>query len=296
MEEKNLKFFPVIGLKMTNMCRMKCKFCCEEKQKYPQFDFEQYKKLIKMLAESGTKRICFTGGEPLLCPFIEDALKMSHELHLNNVIFTSDGKKLQTLSVPREHIDSLRISLHALGDKHDEIVQRKGAFEDIERSLDRLNKIGYNISINTVLTPDVYPMVDEIVKWCIYHNIKRIYLSNLLQSGLGEEFIKENGRITDEDFATLIKRLNSDYAQYGVKIISHPYEKNAECILMYGNGDMYVDPYFDSETHQKYIGNVFKEGPKKIFEDFANSGEAWKDYLVRLSRSTIYNQVISKVS
>lgn len=290
MQEIKPKFFQVIGLKMTNKCRMKCKFCCEYKQNYPQFDFEQYNKLIKILSENGTKRICFTGGEPLLCPFIEEALKISHELNFDNVIFTSDGKKLQEITIPKKYINSLRISLHAIGKKHDEIVQKDGAFKEIEKSISRLNNIGYNISINTVLTPEVYSMAEDIVEWCISNNIKRVYFSNLLQSGLGEEFIKKSGRITDADFRNLIKKLKNKYENKNIRIISHPYEKNAECILMYGNGDMYIDPCFESETHQKYIGNILKEQPKAIFENFANSGKVWEDYLIRLSRSTIYNK------
>ena len=117
--------------------------------------------------------------------------------------------------------------------------------------------------------------------------MKRIYFSNLLQSGLGESFIKTSGRITNEEFAKLINDLKTKYNKQ-IEIISHPYEKNAECILMYGNGDVYIDPCFEEETHQKYIGNVLENNPKDVFQRFMNSGEIWEDYLTRLSRSTIY--------
>ena len=282
------KFFPVVGLKISNKCRMRCQFCCEGKQKYKQFDFENYKIIIKKLQENGTKRICFTGGEPLMCSFLGETLKLSHELNLNNVIFTSDGEKLQILNIPKEYIDSLRISLHAIGSMHDEIVQKKGAFKDIEDSIDRLNDIGYNLSINTVIIPEMVDSVEKIIEWGIEKKFKSIYLSNLLQSGLGEDFIKKSGRITDNDFAKLVNNLKNKYGKR-IKIISHPYEKNAECILMYGNGDIYVDPYFKSETHQKYIGNILDADPQKVFNNFMNSGKVWDDYLIRLNRSTLYN-------
>lgn len=287
----NPKFFSVIGLKMTNKCRMRCKFCCEFEQKYPQFEFEEYEKLIRILSENGTKRICFTGGEPLLCEFIDEGLKLSHDLGMDNVIFTSDGKKLQEISIPSKYINSLRISLHAIGDKHDEIVQRKGAFKAIEESIPKLKEDGYPISINTVLTPDVYAKVEDIIEWCIGMEIDKIYISNLLQSGLGEKFIKESGRISDSEFSKLVHRLQQKYKNENLKIISHPYEKNAECVLMYGNGDMYIDPCFESETHQKYIGNILKENPKNIFFNFSNSGDMWNDYLIRVSRSTLFDKV-----
>ena len=60
---------------------------------------------------------------------------------------------------------------------------------------------------------------------------------------------------------------------------------------MYGNGDMYIDPCFESETHQKYIGNILKENPKNIFFNFSNSGDMWNDYLIRVSRSTLFDKV-----
>lgn len=288
----NPEFFPVIGLKMTNKCRMKCKFCCEFKQKYPQFNFDDYEKLIRVLFNNGTKRICFTGGEPLLCEFIEEGLQLSHNLGMDNVVFTSDGKKLQELSIPSEYINSLRISIHAIGDKHDEIVQRKGAFKDIEEAIPNLKKRGYSVSINTVLIPDIYDKVEDIIEWCIGVEINKIYLSNLLQSGLGEKFISESGRISNTDFSELVYKLQLKYKDKNLKIISHPYEKNAECILMYGNGDMYIDPCFESETHQKYIGNILKENPKNIFSNFSKSGNIWNDYLIRVSRSTLFDNGI----
>ena len=73
------------------------------------------------------------------------------------------GQRLKTLNIPKEYIDSLRISLHAIGEKHDEIVQTKGAFKELEESIDRLNNIGYNLSINTVLVPEVFNSANKIV-------------------------------------------------------------------------------------------------------------------------------------
>ncbi len=209
--EKIPVFFQVVGLKISDKCRMRCKFCCEAKQSHRQYDFEDYAKLIKILHNNGTKRICFTGGEPLLCKFIEPALKLSHELNLENILFSSDGKKLKTLDIPKDYINSLRISLHAIGEKHDEIVQKKGAFKDIEESIDRLNNMGYNLSINTVLVPEVFNSANKIVEWAINKKMKRIYFSNLLQSGLGESYIQTSGRITDEEFAKLINDLKIKY-------------------------------------------------------------------------------------
>lgn len=280
-------FFPVVGLKITTACRMRCVFCCEQSKYVNDAPKENYIKLIDICKLNGTKRICFTGGDPLRSPYIEECLERSINYGMENVVMTSDGFLLQNLDIPPEYFTSLRISVHGIGKEHNKISGIENSFEEIEKSLPRLIRLGYPIAVTVVLTLDTLKSAINLVEWCVKQGIKNIYFANLLKSGLGEKYINQKGRIDNKDFFNLINDLKSTYSNKGVRIIYHPYEKNAECVLVYGNGDMYIDPCFDNESFQKYIGNVFKENPKQIFKNFSNSGKIWDDYLERVSRSTL---------
>lgn len=279
-------FFPIVGLKVSNVCRMRCKFCCEASQKREAHPVEDYLALVKMFKTAGVKRICFTGGEPLLNPELDKIVKLSYENGIENIIVTSDGELLQKFDIPKEYISAIRVSLHGIGKEHDYIVGNEGAFSRINNAVDILKKKGYRIQISTVLTTRSYNEIDEIINWCLEKGASRFYLLNLLNSGKGDKYINETGKVIPDTFNAVLEGSRKKYGQK-IEIVGHPYVGNAECVLIYGDGDVIIDPYFKSETHQKTIGNLFKETTSEVFDKFKAEEEVYRDYLIRLSHSTL---------
>lgn len=86
----------------------------------------------------------------------------------------------------------------------------------------------------------------------------------------------------------LILRPFLEKEEDGLRIIGHPFEGNAECIVVYGNGDVVVDPCFESPTFQWNLGNLNKTEPREIFNVMKSRSNVWEDYLKRLNRSTLF--------
>lgn len=78
-----------------------------------------------------------------------------------------------------KYIASIRISIHGIGKSHDNVVGRRGAFQEIEDALNSI-KSKYNNIVATVLKNQNYNEINNISKWFISKRIKRFYIFNLL--------------------------------------------------------------------------------------------------------------------
>jgi len=73
LESVNFHFCPY--------CNFKCKYCFAQfENSIPSLSKQQFHEVIKLLAETGIKKINYTGGEPALSPYIGDLLFYSKQL------------------------------------------------------------------------------------------------------------------------------------------------------------------------------------------------------------------------
>ena len=56
---------------------------------------EQCLKVLDIMAESGTQKVTFVGGEPTLCPFLGSLIKRAKELGIVTMLVTN-GSRLRT--------------------------------------------------------------------------------------------------------------------------------------------------------------------------------------------------------
>lgn len=277
-------FFPVVGLKVTQRCKMNCGFCCEKNVNYQEFNIEDYYRILDSLSSAKVKRICFTGGEPLLYNGISDLIIYASKLGLETILLSADPDLLENLCIPAQFITSIRISVHGFKSTHDCIVGRFGIFDKLDTTIDNLIGKGYTVNIATVVTPENINEITMLSDWCIEKKINIFYIFNLLSSGKGKEYIQNNGRISDASFRDLVFQLMQNDK---IVVKSHPYNKNAECIIVYGNGDVVIDPCFSEDTYQLCIGNIFITSPSDVFSKFRNNDTLWNDYIRRYSNSTV---------
>ena len=284
----DLDFFPSVNLIVSNACRMNCSFCCAETKKYRKsmVDNKNLFKLIDILHENGTKRICFTGGEPLLNPHISELLEYSYKYNITNTIMSSDGKAISKCNFDSKLIDTFWISVHGIEELHENITNVRGSFKDIEYAL-KNNKFDYPFAIWSVVTSNNVNKIDKLIDWCVKFNVKRLYLSNLNSTGKGDEYISKHGRISDKDFDEMLVKYQNKYMDKLI-ISGQRFCKNAQCTLVYSDGSVYITPY-NNEEDQLLIGNILLEDPKKIFLKIKNDRQLWKDYTYRYKDSTINN-------
>ena len=291
-EISQLTFFPAVSLVLTNACRMRCKFCCAKTELQTQsMDQNNIPNILKILHGEGVRRICFSGGEPLLYPQIKDILETSYNYGIENTIMTSDGELLCALDIPIEHLSKVWLSIHGYQDTHDDITGVKGSFEKLKVAMKI--KSDYPLGVWCVLTKSNSKDIEKLIELCIENNIKNFYISNVSTVGWGDEYIQNNGIYSVDEFNFIVNKIKNKYDKK-ITIKYQSFEDNAQCIIVESNGDVIISPHFESENNQKLIGNITKENPKDIFAKFKSDEKVWRGYQERQKRSSLYNNKIER--
>ena len=289
MNYRDIDFFPGVNLIICNACRMKCSFCCASHiDKREKIDKEKLFKLIDVLKENGTRRICFTGGEPLLCPYFEELVKYSYDKGIINTVMSSDGELVNKLNVDGKYFDTFWLSIHGLGEEHDQITNMTGSFNKLEKALDEKHII-YPLGVWSVITTKEKDKLDDLIKWCIDHHAKKLYLSNLNETGDGEKYSNANGRIPDKEFAKIVDKYQKKYEKE-IPIFGQKFDRDCQCALVYPNGDIYLTPFKGEENSQKLFGNLLEEKPKEVFQRIKKDNKVWEDYISRYEHSSLFKK------
>ena len=286
---KKVSFFPSVGLKLTGACRFSCPFCCEPNRIQDLATIEDFVSITKILRQAGTHRLCLTGGEPLLYPNICQLLKHTKSLGFYNLLLAADGALLKEKHNDiLSFLNSVLFSVHAVGSQHDEIVGYAGSFRDTEEMIDILIKEEIPCFVTTVVTPLNIDSILDIAEWCLRKSVKKYFLFGLMRSGLGESFMNEYGEVSPADISDIVDELKRRYSREKIEIIYYDYSNNAECVLIYGDGRVVIDPYPDSPSYQLEIGNVFSDAPAKILDRFLADPKNYEGYCMHLN---MYNKI-----
>jgi len=288
---EKVKFFPSVGLKLTGACRFACPFCCEPNRTQDVAPVENFISITNTLCQSGTRRLCLTGGEPMLYPNIVQLVKHTKSLGFYNLLLTTDGA-----SVKKNHnevlpfLNAVRFSVHAVDSLHDEIVRHPGSFLETEEAIDFLTKEEISCFVTTVVTPLNIDSISDIAEWCLYKSIKKYFLFGLMRSGLGNSFMNEHGEVSPADISEIIAELRRRYSREQIEIIYYDYSNNAECVLIYGDGRVVIDPYPNSQSFQLEIGNIFSDTPAEILDRFLIDPKNFEGYCQHLN---MYNKTLT---
>ena len=288
-----LSFFPSIALKLTGSCRMDCPFCCEPNRQQVIYKVDNFIKITDILIRLGTKRLCLTGGEPLLYQDLLNLVKYTNSLGFFNLLLTGDGEllgKRYKEFVP--YLNAVRFSIHGIGSMHDQIVQQIGAFEEMEKTIKSLTEERLACYVTTVVTSMNFESLPELAEFCVKNNIKTYFLFGMMRSGRGNEYLKKNREVTKEEIAKMIVYLENKYQQNTLELIYYDYKNKAECILIYGNGRVVIDPYPFKPNFQLEIGNILTETSDIIIERFNKDPENSHGHSEHLSRYYGMNNLI----
>jgi MoaA/NifB/PqqE/SkfB family radical SAM enzyme len=204
----------------------------------------------------------------LLYSDIYKLLKHTSSLGFYNLLLTTDGELLTKKQKILPFLDAVRFSVHAISSKHDEIVGYPGSFMAIDKAIDLLNDKKTPAYVTTVVTPINVDYINDIADWCLIKKVKKYFLFGLMRSGLGNNFIKKYGNVLTKEIPKIASKLKKIIPQEQMEIICYEYRNNAECILIYGDGRVVIDPYLDSKSFQLDVGNVFSDTRDEILNRF----------------------------
>ncbi|MEC4049110.1 viperin family antiviral radical SAM protein [Flavobacterium sp. SUN046] len=209
---------PAVNYHLWEPCNMRCQFCFATFQDVKQtilpkghLPKEQAIDVIKNLALAGFEKITFAGGEPTLCPWINDLIKEAKIMGLTTMIVTN-GSKLTDDFLKANHgkLDWITLSVDSLDDATNiqtgrAISGKKSTSkQDYYELVAKIKSYGYGLKINTVVT---YANVDEImIDFIEFAQPKRWKLFQVLPIKGQNDYKVDSLLINDQQFNYFIER------------------------------------------------------------------------------------------
>lgn len=126
--------------------------------------------ILHDLASSRVFRIVYTGGEPVLYPFLRDLLRETVDLGLEAGLISNGNRITETFLRPLKDdgLTSVQISIHSAdAEVHDWLTGTPGSFEQAMRTTAEAVRLGLNVNVNATLTainPNVARLCEEVRK------------------------------------------------------------------------------------------------------------------------------------
>ncbi len=155
--KEKVKLVPIsVNWHVWKYCNYSCTFCFSRFSEVPK-NLPKEKALIvpELLAEAGTEKLTFAGGEPLLCPWLSNLLRISKNHGLTTMLITNASLVTRSyLEKISEYLDWFCVSI----DSSSEAIEfrlGRGRGSHIKNALhvvDLARELGIKIKLNTVIT------------------------------------------------------------------------------------------------------------------------------------------------
>jgi radical S-adenosyl methionine domain-containing protein 2 len=289
---KNNKIIPSVNFHLWEPCNMRCKFCFATFQDVKKtilpkghLPKEEAIKIVKQLAYFGFEKITFAGGEPTLCPWISDLIKIAKEYGLTTMVVTNGSKLTDDfLKKNKKYLDWIAVSIDSLNESSNLSIGRKMhkdktiSKEKYLTIIKNIKKYGYGLKINTVINEFNY--IEDFNNFIKITKPKRWKVLQVLPIKNQNDENIDSLKITTEKFNFFVKKHKN--------ILSMVSENNNE---MKGSYVM-IDPagrfFENSKGFHQYSEPILSIGVKKAFNKMNY------DYKKFIDRDGQYNWMMKK--
>jgi MoaA/NifB/PqqE/SkfB family radical SAM enzyme len=281
---KNKLFFTNVVLAITTKCNLHCTFCLEPPKK-EDFDLNKTKLIIDKLANEKLRRICISGGEPLLN---SDLMKLLKYIHFKGIecILATNGTLLtkKKLTQLKPYLYALRISLLGNEQNQDLICGVKGSYTKITNILKYAKDIKLRTNVVSTIIKSNYNDLPNIIDFCEKNNVEKLYLHMLLKMGRATTGFEHELISGDEVNKALNKILKNYNNELKLKIKINDWSGEGQCIIISNNGDIIARPSYNNVNLSKIIGNAIKD----------NLGDIWNEYCFKKNYITRHSEHYTK--
>jgi len=164
-----------LRVSVTERCNIRCQYCMPEEgvplfQKNEILTFEEISTLVSWFAESGVRKIRFTGGEPTIRKNLDQLVSMINQIPgIETIAMTTNGilLKEQLPDLVKAGMTQFNISLDTLSREKFNKISLRDDFDRVMESIDfALNFPGIEVKINSVAMKNVND--DELVQMIDY--------------------------------------------------------------------------------------------------------------------------------
>jgi MoaA/NifB/PqqE/SkfB family radical SAM enzyme len=207
-----------IAIVTTLRCDLKCQHCLRGFPKErPDFPMDLLDKLLTEAMPFGVKHVGLTGGEPHLHPqfetMVEKIVAYGYSWH-----FVSHGQRTEPyfplMERFRDKFKSVSISLDgATAKTHDEIRQRKGAFDKAVASIKKYVQAGFKIMIAMTLNQKNKSEADAMLELAKDLGVDRVGFGGTIPTTWNQNLL-----LTDGESLELYKRISALCQGTGIEI------------------------------------------------------------------------------
>ena len=136
---------------LTNRCPSRCLYCNLWQKPSPELSTSQVFSILDELAQMGTKRISFSGGEPTVRDDLGKIIDYTHKLGISPSINTC-GVKVPEKIKELKNLDLMKISIDGPREVDNKVRGRKEAFDWAISAAEAAKKEGIKFTFCTTLT------------------------------------------------------------------------------------------------------------------------------------------------
>lgn len=129
VQQKTTRAPQVVDINLTGLCQLRCAFCWGPQHFRSPVNVDLWAEVLVKLARDGTRRIVYSGGEPLLVKGLRDLLCIGKSLGLKNTLSTN-GILLSRNVELLEFVDHLGIPLDGSRPEVQEIMRPRSTMHN----------------------------------------------------------------------------------------------------------------------------------------------------------------------
>ena len=269
-------------VEFTELCNHKCIYCYENagpRSNYKIMSKEKMEELINYLGECKLKQLTCSGGEPLMYPYIKEAIKLARDNGM--IVHMITNGYFLTKKCARELYEAgltqVQINIDSINPaKHDKIRGKKGSFERAVKALKNAKEVGITCVTQTVLMKYNEKEIIDIFKFARNLGIQRCRVWDIVPSEgralehmhlkPSENYIKILKKLTEFAYKTGAVNIESGDPLFHNKIETRIPITGGYCPYSIGlltNLSVDGNAYFCCTNREKPMYNVFDIIEKK---------------------------------
>ena len=277
-----------LKLELTQQCPLACMHCSTEsnRQKTSALTENTVLKLLNDASGLGTEKVAFSGGEPLLVPFLPNLISAAHSFGIKSTVYTcgaTDGE-LNPLSVSyamelkKAGLGRLIFSIYSSEPEMHNSITKYRSFTTTVLALQNALEAGVSVEIHFVAMRrnfrHILALVGEAVRW----GVKRVSVLRFVPHGRGKSIAEREDLDADEmrelrELILIARKMHPQVnvragSPYNILGIGHtPCDAAQEVLVVNHRGEIFpCDAFKNVNVPDRDYGSVLNRSLRDVWE------------------------------
>ncbi len=185
-----------LRISVTEHCNFRCSYCSPAEgtpffARKDHLQVDEYDRLIGVFADLGVRHMRFTGGEPLIHPYLPDLIAAAHQHGIGKISISTNGLLLarKAEELQQSGVNNLNISLDSLEPEVFARVTRGGNLQEVLHGISVAISAGIpRIKLNVVLmrTENGHNLAD-LVRYALAQHVDIRFIETMPLGQAGSE-------------------------------------------------------------------------------------------------------------